>query len=142
QVAIDIARSDVAGAKPAVRVEHGRGRLRLLEVARHHLRSADPHFTELSRSQLGAASRIYHFAFRVGDEEAGRSAAPPGGVDGCGRNDRARLGEPVSLGNEALQPVAAGLFNAGVERRGSRVDRLQVVRVIAVEQGWIGQRWS
>ena len=56
---------DVPGVQPAILVEHGRGGVGPIQVALHHLRSADADLSLLPRSELRPGHDVDHFGLGV-----------------------------------------------------------------------------
>ena len=75
QRAVLLDAGDVAGVQPAVGVDRLRGRLRVVEVALHHLRAADQELARLARRRVLAGRDVDDPAFGVRYQAARSSRA-------------------------------------------------------------------
>ena len=138
-VAVVVGAADVAGVQPAVGVDRGGGRLRVVEVAAHDLRPAHADLALLARAELVAAGDVDDPALGVGHRRADRPEPVARGIERRDVGDRAGLGHAVALHHRAADALRGGLLQLGAQRRGARVDERQAREVEALDDRALGQ---
>ena len=120
EAAVLVAHPDVTGAQPAVRGEHPRRRLRIVEVAGEHVRPTHPDLTGITHEGVPAVvvdDAQLDPAEHPADRPVDRRRADRG------RHDRRRLRQAVALGDaqpEALLEPLGDADRAASPRRTAR----------------------
>ncbi len=130
-------RRDVAGVQEAVLVQRRGRRLGVVEVLPHHVRPAHP---QLAAGALLAGLRVDQLALDVRQRDADRAEVHVGPVVGHAVADRRELGHPVALQHRAVQPLAHGVAEVGVQRRGAGEDDVDAVDVVLLDHRVLRQR--
>ena len=138
QVAVAVDVADIASAKPALAVDEICRDFRVVVIALHHLRAADPHLPEFPGLRLGPRHDVDDPAQCAGHRNAERAylARLPRREVG----QRHGFGEPVGLANAALEAILTGACDRLGQRCGHRRDLGQGRQVEVADAGVLGQR--
>ena len=132
QVAVVVHDAEIASVQPALRVDRQSRRLLVSEIARHHVRAANPHLAELAGLDRSAARGIDERHFAVRNRRSDTSRPLPARRERNHVRHRARLCHPVALAEAGADALRAFLLELRAQRcraRHNHVDRREVVVV-------------
>lgn len=115
QMAICVDVADVTGVQPPIGIYRCLGRLRVVEVALHHLRPAHADLPVLIDPEIHPAHRIDDPCLRIRRGDSDRSWLEPAGWREM--RNRRQLGHPVALDHLTPQPPAAFSGQISLQRR-------------------------
>ena len=134
-----VRRGDVTSVQPAIWIDGGGGRRRVVQIAKHHLGAADQYLTRLAGLDVLAAVGIDESCLRLWGERAD-GAQLDWLADRRGMRDGAELGHPVALAHRAPESLRAGLLHFRPQRRGAREHQLQRGEVVLIDRRVLGER--
>ena len=133
QVAVLVDIADVAGVQPAFLVEHLSGRMVVVQVAAHHLGSANPDLTGLLAAELLPALHIRDPHLGARKRGTDRTGPVRSWLLRRRVGDRARLRQPVTLEHHASEPPRAAVCQLCTQRSRPGEQQLERREVVLVD---------
>src|ERR1043166_6063004 len=121
-MSIGIGKSNVARVQPIVGIDGAGGRLGIIQIALHDLRTTHANLTFLVWTKLRARRRIdeLHLSIRGGGADGPKSHA--GRIGRTAVGDRTGFSHAIALTNAALDSVHAFARKLSTQRSGARKD--------------------
>ena len=123
EVAVRVGVANVAGVQPAIVIENLRGGGRVVEIALHHLGTANQDLAVGLRTELFSGGDVDHFAFAAGDHGANRSDLYPFDVVAHQVRRGTGFGHAVTLVDLAVEALATSLGQVLIQGRGAGKDQ-------------------
>src|SRR5438270_2942846 len=123
EVAVRVGVADVAGVQPAIVIENLRGGGRVVEIALHHLGTANQDLAVGLRTERFSGGDVDHLAFAAGHHGANRSDLYPFDVVAHQVRLGTGFGHAVTLVDLAVEALATSLGQVLIQGRGAGKDQ-------------------